>query len=392
MLRKYAGMAVTVVFVVVILALVAGQVLGQPMLFSYVTSGSMSPTIQEGDGFVVFPDQFAGSIGEGDVIVFHAEEIQGGGLTTHRVVGQTDEGYITQGDANPFTDQDGGEPVVTDDKIVGVALQIGDRVVTIPSLGTAIIGIQSLGVTLYTGVANALGFEGTTDPQEVGTVLFGTGLVLLAVNFLYSLLGRSGTKRERSRSQEREGWVDPRYVALFLVVAFVLPANVAMVGPTTTHEMTVDGTELAGTVQPGEAVDIDMTATNDGFVTMFVVFDEPQEATLSQQHVEVTGGSSVSLSLSTPAPPPDEHRTVAVSEHRYILVLPSSLLAALHDVHPLVALGAVNAVLAGSALALVVGLFGFRRQRVRETSREVPLRIRTKRLLRRLVLPLDGRR
>ncbi|TKX51714.1 signal peptidase I, partial [Halorubrum sp. SP3] len=71
------------------------------------------------------PPAIAGDIEEGDVVTFEAQELQGGGLTTHRVVDETDQGYITRGDANPFTDQDGPEPPVQESQIAAVALELG---------------------------------------------------------------------------------------------------------------------------------------------------------------------------------------------------------------------------------------------------------------------------
>ncbi len=95
-------------------ALVVGQLLGQPILLGFVETGSMEPTIDTGDGFVAIPSELTDDPEPGDVIVFEATNIQGGGLTTHRVVEETSQGYVTRGDANPFTDQDSGEPHVRD--------------------------------------------------------------------------------------------------------------------------------------------------------------------------------------------------------------------------------------------------------------------------------------
>jgi signal peptidase len=81
----------------------------------------MEPTLEPGDGFVAVPAELAGPIDDGDVIVFEAETIQGGGLTTHRVVDETDRGFITRGDANPFTDQDDSEPPVKRAQVVAKA-------------------------------------------------------------------------------------------------------------------------------------------------------------------------------------------------------------------------------------------------------------------------------
>ncbi|MFC7138101.1 S26 family signal peptidase [Halobaculum litoreum] len=63
-----------------------GQALGQPVLVSYVETGSMAPTLAPGDGFVAVPAAVAGQVEAGDVVTFRAESVGGGGLTTHRVV------------------------------------------------------------------------------------------------------------------------------------------------------------------------------------------------------------------------------------------------------------------------------------------------------------------
>lgn len=106
-----------------VLALILGQVLGQPVVLGFVTSESISPTQSEDDSSAAIPSQVADPIEEGDVIVFEAEEIQGGGLTTHRVVDETDREYITKGDNNAFTDQDNNEPPVKRTQVVAKALQ-----------------------------------------------------------------------------------------------------------------------------------------------------------------------------------------------------------------------------------------------------------------------------
>jgi len=132
--KRVLSIALQVAVVLAVLALIAGQLLGQPVLFSFVETGSMQPTLDPGDGFIAIPTALAGDVGIGDVVTFDAQEIEGGGLTTHRVVEETERGYVTRGDNNPFTDQDAGEPVVQDADIVAVALSVGGSVVVIPHL------------------------------------------------------------------------------------------------------------------------------------------------------------------------------------------------------------------------------------------------------------------
>ncbi|MEF8815067.1 MAG: S26 family signal peptidase, partial [Halovenus sp.] len=75
--KQLLGWTLQLAVVVVVLSLLLGQFLGQPILLSFVETGSMEPTIDTGDGFVAIPTELAGDIDQGDVVVFRAEEIQG---------------------------------------------------------------------------------------------------------------------------------------------------------------------------------------------------------------------------------------------------------------------------------------------------------------------------
>lgn len=86
--------------------------------------------------------------------------------------------------------------------------------------------------------------------------------------------------------------------------------------------------------------------------------------------------------MFVPIPPSGEDRTLRLTENRYVVVLPPSLLLTLHDIHPLVALGAINGALTFSIVTLVFGLVGVRKRRTRDTGRGVPLSVRIKRALR----------
>ena len=363
MLRTYVVRVLAVVFFVLTVAPVVGPLLGQPVFLSFVTSESMSPTIQEGDGFVVVPDVVAGDIDEGDVIVFDAQEIQGGGLITHRVVGEVDEGYITQGDNNPFTDQDGDEPPVTDGQVVGVAWQPGGEVIAIPHVGTVVLGVRSAMSGAYSGIATALGFGGSTGTQGP-IVAIAVLLVLVAV--ADSL--RESSSRDWTRSRDGDEEVDARYVAVLLIAVVVLPANGAMLLPETTQEVSMQDVTAERDVEPGEEVTVELSASNEGFVTMLFVLDPPADARLDDRRLEIPGGSSTVTTMHATVPPPDTAQTVEVSRHRYIVLLPSSVLVALHELHPLVALGAINVTLVFGVLALVVGLAGARSRYKRDTG------------------------
>lgn len=377
MLREIATQALFLVVVFLIVAMFVGQLAGQPVLLSYVETGSMEPEIDSGDGFVAIPAALSSSPSEGDVVTFRAEEIEGGGLTTHRIVGETEEGYITRGDANPFTDQDSGEPPVPEEKIVAHAVQVNGDVLTIPNLGTGIEGFQGL----LTGIVGLFGFD-DTSPTTVGVGLFGLGAVLLVVSVAGDRTGPPGRSRDRSRSTDDQ--YDTRILAVLLLVLVLLPANAAMLLPGGNTEFAVDGNTVAETegVDPGDEVTGDVTARNDGLIAVVTVFEPPEDVSIEPSEFSVPAGGTVQAEASLPAPEPGEQRVVSVEQHRYLGLLPESMLLSLHDRDPRLALGVINALIAVAVLGAVGGLLGFREVRRRDTSRDRSLWLALKRRLR----------
>ena len=378
MLRQSVEDAVTLLAVLVVLSLVIGQLLGQPVLLGYVTSGSMSPTLNTGDAFVAVPAPVAGEIEPGDVIVFEAIELQGGGLTTHRVVAETDDGYITKGDNNPFRDQSGGEPVVTDDRIVATALQVNGQVVRLPGLGTAIGSARTAaenGLVSIGGASNS----GLTNGQGLSGLFISIGLGLFLLVFVDSFRASEERTRERTRSRGGDtinGWT----VILALAVLILVPANAAMVAPSGTHSVTIDST--TEDVTPGEPVESEFTAENGGLVTMLIILESSHpDAAMDRNQLVVQRGGAATATLSVTAPPPGEQAVVTVEEPRYFLLAPPGVIAGLHRIHPLVAIGAFNVLVLGSLAAAVGATFGFGTTRQRSRDRSVPLKRQIRRLL-----------
>ena len=373
-------------FMLITASLLLGQLLGQPILFGYVQPGStsMEPTIDAGDGFVAIPAFVTGDPSPGDIVVFDAEEIEGGGITTHRVIDETADGYITRGDNNPFTDQDGGEPPVSDDQIVAHAAQIGDYTITIPALGTGIQTVQEGILSVVAPVTAAAGLDLDATGELLGVGLFGLGVLLFGVSLIRDRGG--GPRRTVSRSTTVTDRIDTRLVAIALLFVILLPANATMLlasGPT---DMTVDGEEVADTddVDPGDPIDSELEIHNDGLLTTVVMFDPGSEdVTMRQPGVAVPPGETATVTASISAPPPDADRTVTVTEQRYFQLLPESVVFALHDYSPLAVFGVLNLFLTVSVLGFVGGFFGFNQVRLRNTDRDVPLSLVLKRKLRR---------
>lgn len=371
------GLASVLAFVVVVLLL--GQLLGQPLLLSFVSSGSMEPTMETGDGFITIPTALSGDISQGDIIVFRAETVGGGGLTTHRVVGETERGYITKGDANPFTDQSGGEPIVTDGQVVATAFQLNGHAVTIPKLGTSVLAVRNGLQTIQTSITSSLGLA-TDTSTSLGTILSGLGVVLFGASYMQEL--RDSTKqRSRSRKTRDGSSISGVYVILFLLVVVSLPANITMLSPSGLSQVTVGGgDQLSG----GEQFDGEVTLKNGGLVSMTIFLtSQSDDMSVSPNHITLPPGQSTEVRVSGTTPPPGEEQVFVLKESYYLRLLPVGILKPLYGVHPLLTLASVNVVIVGSIVMLVAGTIGFGRRRFRETDRDTSILLTVRRALRR---------
>lgn len=113
-----------------------------PAIYGYstavVASGSMEPALSVDDLILNHSED---SYEEGDIITFQ----NGDSLTTHRIVEVTDEGYVTQGDANNTTDLD----------VVPLKAVIGRVVWAIPYVGSVLAFLKTpLGmvILIFTGL------------------------------------------------------------------------------------------------------------------------------------------------------------------------------------------------------------------------------------------------
>jgi len=381
---SYAKGAAGTVLLVAVAALVVGQLLGQPILLGYVATDSMEPTMDAGDGFVAIPSPLAGDVSEGDVVVFEAEQLHGGGLTTHRVVGETDRGYVTRGDANPFTDQDGGEPPVSDQQVVAEALQINGEVVVIPNLGTAVMGLQSGVSGAQSTLASAVGVGGGLGGSQVGGLLVALGLVFLGAA---AVSGARGGVRDLRRSTDRPSVVAAWSVAGTVVLLLVLFATAAMVVPSGTTQYGIVSAEQPNddplVIESGGSSTVEYPVTNGGVLPVVVFLETGDGAVAEPDRLRVGAGGEVASGITLNAPASEGQYDRSVTQRRYLLLLPPGLIAALHAIHPTLALLAVDAVVVGVGLSIAVALFGTGDLRLRAGASHVSLLVRLRRKLRK---------
>lgn len=336
------GVNALVATVVLVAALtILGAVLGLPMGVVYVETESMSPTITPGEGFVLVPAAVAGPLEPGDVIVFEAQKLRGGGPTTHRIVGETEHGYITQGDNNNIPDQATSEPPVTQAQIAGKALEIDGRVITIPYTGVAAATADSfvgdarqrVNVLLWR-LTDTSGLSATQSSYVL------TGVLLLLYGIESFREGR-GSRRVHIRYHPADGDRDSAplsahtiLIALTLVVA--VAATAAMVVPSGTHQYDVvaSETESPVLVGPGETTQITHQIGNSPILPMVVFLEGGNGVQIGQDEIALDRGGITNVSIVGTVPDAIGHHRFYVIEHRYIAVLPQSVIQALHARQP----------------------------------------------------------
>jgi len=380
-LRTTLGRGISIAVLTVVILLVIGQVIGQPVLLAFVETGSMSPTIEAGDGFIAIPDTLSGSTERGDVVVYQAQVIEGGGLTTHRIVGENSQGYITRGDANAFTDQDDGEPPVKEAQIVAKAVQIRGNVVVIPHLGTAVEGIQSGIAITQRQIASILGTSSVLGVQGLAYLFFAVTLVWYAVTEW-----RGHTSRHENRGTSRERGTNTRLVVGLFAALLVLGATAAMVGPAGTQEYGVVSAEFDSdkpTVIPqGESNDVTYPVDNGGLLPVVSYLEPASEGVDVQPRESAVGPRSVSnATVTLQAPPETGYYRQFVVEHRYLALLPTPVIRGLYTIHPWLPIIAIDAMIGVPFYLLGVRLVGTGRIRNRDRTSRRPLTTRLRRLV-----------
>jgi len=324
-------------------SLFLGQLLGQPVLLGYVETGSMHPTLSPGDGFVVMPLFLEGSIDQGDVIVFQAQNLHGGGLTTHRVVGETTNGFITKGDANPVTDQASGEPPVKRHQIVATALQLNGHVVAIPGLGELVAIVQGILTSVQRRLAVLVGSRALLGSRGLAYLLFASGIIAYVV----STVRHSGDRRSPRRRTRRSGMLDARYAVIALTGILILVLTVSMVAPagTQTFSFVSSETDSPGpsVIHHGATEDLTYRVPSNGLIPVLTYFtSHEQSLRVEPDRVYVSSNSVSSTTVQLTAPPTTGAYSYAMTEHRYLAILPLGLIDTLHQVHPWVPIIAID--------------------------------------------------
>lgn len=383
-ITKLAQAGIAVPLFLILLVTIAGGALGQPAGLVFVETGSMSPELEPGSGYIAMPTAITGPPEQGDVILFDAVNINDGELVTHRVEAETEAGYITKGDNNPFTDQDSDEPPVQEAQIQAKALAVGGDVVDIPSLGVVVTSTNSIVEGLQQQLAIVLGTRLVLGTQGMAYILLGFGILSYTVSILAERSNTSGQSRQVKRET---GLLSSRNVIVSLTVILVVVLSASMLLPSGTYsfqfvssQSDAPGSDIIGV---GETENTTFEIPSNGAMPVVAIIEPSSgNVTINQSVVFVPSGETKRVIVSLNAPSETGSYTQSISERRYLAFLPTPTIHLLYTVHPWLPIVAINSVMGLLFAGFAVLIVGIDPIRVGRRADHVPILVRIRRWLR----------
>ena len=268
MLRKFITAILIILLLLFVSAPLATLIRKKPTIAVTIRSWSMAPLITRGDLVFLWPAGEKSSFSVGQIVVFRAPEEGIHEWTLHRITGvDSQKGFITRGDANEYTDQEGsGYPPVKPEWIAGIVPTIDSKPLKIPLLGY---------LSLY--------LERSESSQTLIPVLVGA---LAAALVLDEIFKSKKTRRKEKLSQGQLCFLGGLAVAL-LMASLMLSGSLFITFPYGVEENpgVLMGSNV-GILALGTSQEIELAELNNsGFIPTFyfAVSSDPQ-VVLEQCH------------------------------------------------------------------------------------------------------------
>ncbi len=318
------GDILTLLAVVFLLLSVTGFILDRPVLISYVTSDSMTPTLNKGDLFLINPFSKGKT---GDIIVFKMN----GHWTVHRIYAETSEGYITKGDNNVATDQQGGRSdAIRKEDVVGTVVTIFDKPIKVPYVG---MYIQE--------------FSKSTKNLYIAIVVIVLGSILLTAG---------GKDRVRKRKKRV---VKVKYKTLYTIVsavtiAIILISIVATWGTVGfNYASTLAGGQKEGWYLPNTEFDRPIVIENKAFYPMYYILSpKGDRIALDKTDFMLMRNEKENINVHVKVPANTKIYYEQIDVYTYPPLLPTDLIKRLWNLNPYLPLVAFSIEIAG-VLAIV---------------------------------------
>ncbi|WP_221625605.1 hypothetical protein [Halobellus ruber] len=180
------------------------------------------------------------------------------------------------------------------------------------------------------------------------TVLF--ALLFLGESVRGRYLGDRYATRDRDRSRRRQKREQDSFhsvlLALTAIVVLFVTASMVIPGGPQQYDVVASGAGTPAVVPPGEEVGFNHTLGNSNVLPMTVFLDDGENVTLGRQRVELARGDAVNISATMSVPNSVGYHRFFITEHWYLPVLPTRLLAVLYDVHPWAPIVAIDGLIA----------------------------------------------
>lgn len=285
----------------------------------YVYSESMEPIIKTNDGFFVMRSK---KYAIDDIITFKPK-VLGQPYVTHRIVAITYDGkFITKGDNNPMSDQQGGEPLISKTQIIGKAVCINGKPMIIPKLGILSQKIQNNIPKVNVFII-------------VSIFVFGFLIEYVIAHILHK--GKAIKNKKHLRLLDIAPYFDPLFFMIFLLVI----SNTFIIGQTIKSwksdeiSYVVVSTEGLPSPTPGEKFEKNKSLQNAAFIPFLIIL-EPEDNNISiiSNKFVISPKQHAAYTLSIIAPEKTGYYTHSIHKKAYPNVLPGKLFNHLYSINP----------------------------------------------------------
>ncbi|WP_417898741.1 signal peptidase I [Bacillus haimaensis] len=347
-----------------LVASIGSAITKSPFLLTVIRSNSMYPVWERGDMILVDKVTQNDDLKTGDIVIFKSEEgsLSSKGWIAHRIIeGNKEEGFITQGDANQYTDQENGESSsIKQEWIVGRAFTLNDTPIVLPKLGYLSLWFEKF--------------------QSSPLLLPGIAILLAVIIGIEEL--RSGKKKSKSNKG-----MDLQFIYIIGGVTLSVIIGTTMLLSSQHMKLIYEVSESSsgalmgsavGVLQKGEEVELPLVElSNSGAIPLIgVITTQDNQITTSLEKVFINKGQEIETTFKVSGKKTGAYEST-IHVGLFFPLLPSVIIQFLASQSYWLALGVVSLV---PGIPLILYPLINRRLRIK-TIREVK---RGKRKLRRI--------
>lgn len=284
----------------------------------YVYSESMEPTIMTNDGFILIHSKTYKS---GDIITYKPKVLQQP-YVTHRVFEGTSDGkFVTKGDNNVMTDQQGEEPLVNQDQIVGKALCVNNKPIIIPKLGIISKKLHK------------------TIPELNIFTLMSISVFIYLIGYIIDLKFNKKNKKTK-KAKLRLLDIAPFFDPIFPIICILILMNTLMIGQTIkswkTEEISyiIVGKKGLPNPVPGEKFDRTMSLKNSTIISYYTILEsQDNNISIYPSKLTMSPKKNIEYSISITAPKKVGYYVQKINKKTYPQIMPVKIIYYLYSIN-----------------------------------------------------------